>query len=408
MSEAYGRLAAALDALPHGFPSTGTGVELRILERLFSPDEAAVAASLLPVPERAEAIARRIRRPVEALRAQLEEMAAKGLVLAVRRGSGPGEAPGSAPQDATGDAPAVAARYSLLPFVIGIYEFQLPRIDRELAELFEEYMPALMKEIGGYRPAMARVVPVGVHIDAPPAVLRYESVRAILDDGASFRVMDCICRKEQAALGKPCSHTSETCLAISPDPDGLQDFPSWGRRIAREEALALLDAIEEEGLVHCTFNVQHGPMFLCNCCPCCCGFLRGLNEFEAPHFLVRSNWVAELAGDDCVLCGNCAAGRCPTGAIVESDGGYAVKRERCIGCGACVVSCSGGALTLTPRPDEERTTPPGTLLSWAFRRAAARSGPVRALAQFGAVAARAAASEFSARPRGSRTGASRP
>jgi Pyruvate/2-oxoacid:ferredoxin oxidoreductase delta subunit len=319
-------------------------------------------------------------------------MAAKGLILAVRAGG----------------AAAGETRYSLLPFVIGIYEFQLPRIDRELAELFEEYMPALMKGVGGPRPAMARVVPVGVHIDAPPTVMRYESVRAIIDDGAAFRVMDCICRKEKAALGSPCSHTSETCLAISPDPGGLQDFPSWGRRIPREEALALLDRFEEEGLVHCTFNVQHGPMFLCNCCPCCCGFLRGLNEFEVPNFLVRSNWVAELEADDCVLCGTCAAGRCPTGAIVEYDGGYAVTRERCIGCGVCVVSCSGGALALAPRPADERTTPPGTVLGWAFRRAAARSGPVRAAAQFGAVTARAIASDLSARPRGSRTGASRP
>ena len=388
MSDAYRQLAAALEALPNGYPATASGVELRILERIFSPDEAAVAASLLPVPERVEAIARRVRRPVDALRAQLEEMAAKGQILAVRRGGEPG--------DAAAGAAAGGTRYSLLPFVIGIYEFQLPRMDRELAELFEEYMPALMKELGGHRPAMARVVPVGVHIDAPPAVLRYERVRAILDDGASFRVMDCICRKEKAALGSPCSHTSETCLAISPEPEGLKDFPSWGRRISREEALALLDRFEEEGLVHCTFNVQRGPMFLCNCCPCCCGFLRGLNEFEVPNFLVRSNWVAELAADECVLCGTCAAGRCPTGAIVEAGDGYAVKRERCIGCGVCVVSCSGAALSLAPRPADERTTPPGTVMGWAFRRAAARSGPVRALAQFGGVMAKAAVSAAAA------------
>jgi len=78
VSEAYGKLAAALDALPNGYPATGSGGRAEDPRTLFSPDEAAVAASLLPVPERVEAIARRIRRPVEALRAQLEEMAAKG------------------------------------------------------------------------------------------------------------------------------------------------------------------------------------------------------------------------------------------------------------------------------------------------------------------------------------------
>ena len=387
MDEAYRRLAAVLDALPHGFPATASGVELRILEHIFAPDEAALAATMLPVPERVEAIARRTGRPVEALRGQLEEMAAKGQVLAVPRPGG--------------------MRYALVPFVIGIYEFQLPRIDRELAELVEEYFPALMKSLGGHRPGMARVVPVGVHIDAPPAVLRYESVRAILDDGGSFRVMPCICRKEKAALGSPCSHTSETCFAISPDTEGLKEFPGWGRRIERAEALALLDRFEQEGLVHCTYNVQTGPMFICNCCPCCCGFLRGITEFEAPNFLIRSNWVAQVEAAECLACGTCVE-RCPTDAIVERDDAVAVTDERCIGCGVCVVTCTGGALRLAARPEAGRTTPPATVPAWAFQRASARKGRLRAAAQFGGIAARAAWSEFSARRRGSRTGAPPP
>ncbi|MCU0222808.1 MAG: 4Fe-4S binding protein [Acidobacteria bacterium] len=387
MDDAYRRLAAALDALPHGFPATESGVELRILEHIFAPDEAELAAAMLPVPERVEAIARRTGRPVEALRGQLEEMAAKGQVLAVPRPGG--------------------MRYALVPFVIGIYEFQLPRMDRELAELVEEYFPALMKSLGGHRPGMARVVPVGVHIDAPPAVLPYESVRSILDDGGSFRVMPCICRKEQATLGSPCSHTPETCLAISPDPAGLQDFPACGRRIEREEALALLDRFEQEGLVHCTYNVRTGPMFICNCCPCCCGFLRGITEFEAPNFLIRSNWVAEVEAGECLACGTCVE-RCPTGAIVARDDAVAVTDERCIGCGVCVVTCAGGALRLAARPEAERTTPPQTVAGWALQRAAARKGWLRAAAQFGGIAAKAVWSELSARPRGSRTGAPPP
>ena len=373
MSDPYRQLAARLDALPNGFPPTATGVEIRILQHIFSPDDAAVALALLPVPESAAAIARRLGRPVEETRALLDAMAAKGQIAAVSRRGRP--------------------RYALVPFVVGIYEFQLPRIDRTLALLCEEYLPTLMKTLGGFRPALARVVPVGVRIDAAAEVLACESVREIIGSARSIRLMECVCRREQEALGSPCRHRAERCLAIADEPEALRDFPPWGRLIGADEALAVLDATEREGLVHCTFNVRQSPMFICNCCSCCCGFLRGLREFEAPHLLVRSNYVARIAGDDCVSCGECASGRCPMDAIAEREGGWAVDAGRCIGCGVCAVACATGAIALVARPRAERTVPPGNVLSWAYRRAAERSGPVHALAQFARVAARAARPE---------------
>jgi Na+-translocating ferredoxin:NAD+ oxidoreductase subunit B len=39
-SDIYERLAAHLDNLPGGFARTEGGAELRILQRLFTPDEA--------------------------------------------------------------------------------------------------------------------------------------------------------------------------------------------------------------------------------------------------------------------------------------------------------------------------------------------------------------------------------
>ena len=41
MSEdVYTRLREFLDAMPGGFPATGTGVELKILKKLYSPEDA--------------------------------------------------------------------------------------------------------------------------------------------------------------------------------------------------------------------------------------------------------------------------------------------------------------------------------------------------------------------------------
>ncbi len=375
MDDVYRRLAAKLDSLPHGFPATESGIELRILAKIFSPEDAATALDVLPIPETAKGIARRLGRPVEGMRQALDGMAARGQIASLRHHG--------------------KQVYMLAPFVIGIYEFQLPRMDAQLAAMFEEYAPTLVATVGGAKPALARVVPVNAHIEARAEVLRYENVWTMLERARSFRVMECICRKEKAALGTACSHTLETCLAFSPEENAYEGTlpEGYGRTISKDEAFAVLDLAEREGLVHCTYNVRQAQMFVCNCCSCCCAFLRGVNDFGAPNLLVHSNYLAAICAEACVACGDCAAGRCPMNAIAGTDGSYAVDGERCIGCGVCTLVCPSEAIALVPRPPREQTTPPKDIISWAFRRAVSRAGPLRAIAQFGGLAARMLASQ---------------
>ena len=42
----YRQLAERLNALPNGFPPAADGAELRLLAKLYTPDEAALAAKL--------------------------------------------------------------------------------------------------------------------------------------------------------------------------------------------------------------------------------------------------------------------------------------------------------------------------------------------------------------------------
>ncbi len=357
-SDVYRRLARTLDRLPQGFPATPEGIELEILRRIYSPEDAEMALELRPFPETAAAIARRLGEPEETVRRRLEAMVDRGqiggLVFRGRR------------------------CYCLLPFVVGIYEMQLPRLDRELAELFEAYGPYLARALGGHPPGLARVVPVSRRLDARATVLATDDLRRMLERARSFEVADCICRREKELLGEPCTHTMETCLAFSPEPDAYDGRPRGGRVISRDEAMALLDAAEEEGLVHCTYNVERAQMFVCNCCSCCCGFLRLLTEHHTPHGLVRSNWVATVAADECAACGLCADTRCPVEAIVPADDGeaYRVLPHRCIGCGVCTVTCPTGAVRLEPRPPHERTVPPRDIVEWSVERIRSRF-PVR-------------------------------
>jgi electron transport complex protein RnfB len=360
MPDVYKRLAKKLDSLPHGFPATESGVELRVLRKIFSPEDAEFALKLKPLPETAEQIAKRLRQPVDRVEKTLGQMAANGQIGSFKMKG--------------------QQRYMLMPFVVGIYEFQLARLDKELADLVEEYMPSLMKVIGGYKPAVARVVPVNKSIDAKLEILPYEDMRRAMSESRSFLVNECICRKEKGLQGQPCRHTKETCMAFSREEAAFDNFRYAGRVIDKEEALRILDESELEGLVHASFNIQQDPAFVCNCCSCCCGFIRGIKEFHAPYVITRSNFMARIDQESCSACGACADDRCPMEAIQESNGGYSVLAERCIGCGVCAVACSTESIRLVRRPVEEQTVPPKNIVHWAVERSSARSGLLKRLA----------------------------
>ncbi len=359
MADIYQRLAKKLDRLPNGFPATASGVELKILRKIFSPEEAGFAVKLRAMPESVDEIASRVHLPVEETRLLLDRMVSKGQIGSFKmRG---------------------VQRYMLAPFVVGIYELQLHRIDKELADLFEEYLPSLSKVVGGYRPALARVIPVNTSIDTRADILPYEDLRAKIGEAKSFLINDCICRKEKALQGQPCRHPLETCMQFSLEEDAYERFNYGGRVITKEEALRILDETEREGLVHATYNIRQSSMFVCNCCSCCCGFLRSLNVFHAPYVLTRSNFVAAVDTETCDQCGACSD-RCPMGALEHDGTDYNVLADRCIGCGVCSLGCPSESIRLVRRPEAQQTTPPETFIHWSVERISERGGPLTGLA----------------------------
>jgi len=352
MSDVYRRLAKKLDDLPNGFPATERGVEIEILKKIYAPAEAEMAMQMRPVPETAEDIAGRLGKPVSEMQSILDDMTRKGQIGSFKLSG--------------------QQVYMFYPFVLGIYEFQLPRLDREFVDLFEEYAPAFLAKLGGFKPALLRVIPVNAKIDARPQVHLYEDLHRLIEKAKSFRVSECICRKERALHGHACKHTLENCLGFSPEEGAFDRSPLPGRIISKEEAFRVLWQAEQEGLVHSSWNVQKGHSFVCNCCPCCCGIMRGLKEFKAPHILARSNFLAQIDPESCSSCGLCAEERCPMDAIIEEGDSYRVLSERCIGCGVCTVTCPVEAMTIKPRPEKEREEPPATLTEWKTKRASNR------------------------------------
>jgi len=355
VNDVYQCLAKKLDELPNGFPATTNGVELKILQKIFEPEDAEMALKIRTAPETLENIAERLGKPITEMKTILDNMASKGQIACFKKS---GE-----------------RMYVFVPFVIGIYELQLNRIDKELAELFEEYEPALMKTIGGYRPAFTRVVPINSRMNAELEVLRHEDIRQMVDEAKSFMLSECICRKEKALGGNPCKHSLEVCISFSKEENAYDSLPlQRGKIISKDKALEVIADAEKEGLVHCTYNVLEGQTFVCNCCTCSCGLLRGVKEFKAPYMLAKSNFVATIDEDSCGSCGICKDERCPMDAILEKNDVYSIIAERCIGCGVCVVTCPTESITLVSRKASEQDKPSTNLLEWQSERAASRGG----------------------------------
>ena len=146
------------------------------------------------------------------------------------------------------------------------------------------------------------------------------------------------------------------------------DHRSGGRAVDREEAERIMREAAEAGLVHSTMNLTGDTYHFCNCCPCCCGLLRGLIEFEAPNLVATSNFWAAIDPDTCQACGVCADERCPVGAIAEADDHYQVDSERCLGCGVCVITCPTESITLVRKPEEQHVRAPRNMIEWMIKR----------------------------------------
>ncbi len=350
MENPYKRLAERLDALPNGFPPTADGAELRLLEKLFTPEEAALAAQLRLTLETPGQLAARLDMDKRALRQRLKDMRRKGLIDAGRAEMG-------------------GFGYGLLPFVVGIYEMQVHCLDAELARLFEDYYQRVFGKSLNVPPQVHRVIPVQQSVRVDIEVRPFESAAEIIAGAQAWGVTDCICRKQKALIGEPCEHPLDVCMVFSDRPGVFDDAPLI-RALSQEEALATLRRAAEAGLVHSVSNNQEGLGYICNCCTCSCGVLRGMAELGIANVVAQSSFVNQVDADLCIGCGTCVDA-CQFGALSVEDIAR-VDAIRCVGCGLCTLVCPQEALTLVSRPVEEVAPPPRTNMDWLRARAQAR------------------------------------
>ena len=321
----YQQLAQYLDTLPAGYPPTASGIEIALLEKLFTQEQAALALHLSLVNASPSVVARRAGQPVEVVRANLEDMAGKGLIAVHHGDDGP-------------------PHYTISQFVIGFWEGQVNRLDEETVRLFEGYGPIWFREGPWKTFPQVRTIPIRETIPITTEVMAYENAEAILRSKTLIAVQNCICRQEGALLGHTCGKPLETCLSFD-NAAKSSIAQGRGRQISLKEALGILDQARESGLVLQPANSQD-PIFMCACCGCCCGVLRQIKHEPKPADLVMNPFIAAFDPTLCIACGACVE-VCPMAALVETpEGSIHFDPARCIGCGLCTSRCPSGALTL--------------------------------------------------------------
>lgn len=343
----YIRLREFMDKLPGGYPETPTGVEIKILKKLFTPDEGELVMKLSKEPEEVPVTAERIGVDKKELAEKLETMAQKGLIYRIRSGD--------------------KKLYQAFQFVVGVYEFQVKNIDKEFSELLEEYLPYIGMSVMTQQPRQMRVIPVESAVGKEKGVAPYNQVRELVKKEEVICVQDCICSKEQELLGNKCGYFGERCV-------GFGDFAQYyldndmAREITTEEALKILDRAEEVGLVLSPVNTE-SLTAICCCCSCCCPLLRFTKPAPRPVDMLHTYYEAKIDADECTACGDCIE-RCPMDAIQERDNVSEVADGRCIGCGLCVSVCPVEAIRLEAKPGME--APPKDLQNMMNRIAVER------------------------------------
>ena len=331
----YRNLQERLDTYSVGFPATDSGVEIKILKELFSPEDAELFMGMTPKLEKAETIAQRMDKNVQNIAEQLEAMTEKGLLFRLKKGS--------------------FSRYGAIPFVHGLFEFQVKDISVHLAELMEQYhkegFDRAFENSGGM---FLRTVPVQESIDIGHNVAAYDDAVAMLKEKDPIVVTDCICRKQKQTVGKGCDKAMEACFMFGSMGQYYID-KGMGRKVDVNEAISLLKKAQDDGLVTQPATTQN-PAGMCNCCGDCCGVLRSLRNYPRPSEMVYSNHFATVDADLCTGCETCLE-RCQMDAITLSEDEVAeINLDRCIGCGLCITTCPTDAMQLQSK--ENLYTPP--------------------------------------------------
>ncbi len=200
--EIYRDLQKHLDKQPVGYPATKSGAEIRILKRLFTPEEARLAMHLSYKPSPAAHIYESVKESgmsINDVENMLDRMMKNGAIGHIER---------------------EGIRYfHTIPFIVGMFEHQLYKLTPDFLADVEKFTAdkAFGLEFLGSKLPQMRTIPVGKSIPINRYVTTYNRLTEIVTgtDGPIV-ILECLCRKMATMKGNPCQKTSrlETCMAL--------------------------------------------------------------------------------------------------------------------------------------------------------------------------------------------------
>lgn len=207
-------------------------------------------------------------------------------------------------------------------------------------KLFQEYISGMfLKEMKASKKPVYRVVPIEQTIQDKRQLIPYHQAAHYLQKASHLAVIDCICRTTFNKCNKP----KKVCLVLGKQAKFFIDR-GIGEEIDNQRGLEILNIAEENGLVH-SINNKEDPDFLCNCCECCCVFVKGLKKYGIFTSIGKSGFVALIDSEKCNQCGICAD-KCIFGAI-SYEKEIQLNKDKCFGCGLCAYHCPQEAIRLT-------------------------------------------------------------
>jgi NAD-dependent dihydropyrimidine dehydrogenase PreA subunit len=344
----YRKLQISLDKMPVGFPATESGVEIRLLKYLYTPEEAEFVSHLTILGESFNRLYKRMKKKgmsktdVETTLKILDE---KGAIFQITKGK--------------------KTYFSKPQFIVGIYELQIGRLTKEFYELFAQYEEEILyTEMVRFK-NQVRTIPVEKSLTPEYNISTYDDVRYLLAhyDGP-IGLADCICRLGTDLVGNNCKLTKvkDVCISFR---EAAEIFIKKGtsKLISKEECRKVLSRAEKAGLVLQSSNSEM-PIFICCCCSDCCVALKNVKKFEKPANFYDNNYTAQVNPELCIGCEKCIT-RCQMEALSMVDKISTINLDRCIGCGLCVTTCTKKAIRLNP--NKKKIKPPKNTYSLYFQ-----------------------------------------
>jgi Na+-translocating ferredoxin:NAD+ oxidoreductase subunit B len=337
-TDAHEKLMARFNQFPIHYPRTKEGLEIKILKKLFSAEEAEIAANLpllrVDPPESAQAIADSMHRNADEVEVILEKMAKKSIAYVKGKGG--------------------ARSFALLPLDPGVLDFTARDMSAEtgpiIAEIFAKgYTHEINEDLISEKGPISRMLPSTLTVDSHTPIEPYDDVAKALETSEHIVLMPCPCRVYHKAAGKECDHPLEVCMWLNDYADFLVEI-GRGKKIDKEEALAVIRYAEEKGLVHLCVNSKKLDL-LCSCCSCACkSFQNIINAIGVfgKDALVITNYELVVDQEVCMGCEICID-RCYTNALSMDNEKVSFDSNRCIACGACVPVCPTNALRIQPK-----------------------------------------------------------